>query len=121
MKQSQINNMYGALTKLAKMQLPARTAFGIYKLAKKVEEIYSFAVEQESKLIDKYHAEIKDGGMITFQSAEDKENFQAELSELNNLEHDIDVDKITIKIDDLVNQTLSMSDIFALEDFITFE
>lgn len=121
MKQSKINNVYGALTKLAKMQLPARTAFGIYKLAKQIEEIYNFAVDQERKLIDKYHAVIQDDGTITFKSVEDKERFQAELSELNSLEHDIDVCKITIKIDDLGNQTLSMADIFALEDFITFE
>lgn len=121
MKQSKINNAYGALTKLAHRQLPAKTAFYVYKLTKKVEEIYSFAVEQERKLIDKYHAEIQSDGMILFKNASDKESFQAEFAELNNLEHDIGTDPIVIKIDDLGEQTLSMSDIFALEDFITFE
>ena len=121
MKQSEINKSYNALVRLSQMRLPIKTAFSVYQLVKKIEEPYKFALEEEKKLINKYNAEVKENGIISFSSAEDKNSFQNELQELNQLDHDIEIEPIIIKIEDLGEQTITPSDIFALEGFVEFE
>ena len=121
MKQSEINKSYNALVRLSQVRLPIKTAFSVYQLVKKIAEPYKFALEEEKKLISKYNAEVKENGIISFSSAEDKNSFQNELQELNQLDHDIEIEPIVIKIEDLGEQTITPSDIFALEDFVEFE
>lgn len=121
MKQSEINKSYNALVRLSQVRLPIKTAFSVYQLVKKIEEPYKFALEEEKKLINKYNAEVKENGIISFSSAEDKGNFQNELQELNQLDHDIEIEPIVIKMEDLGEQTITPSDIFALEGFVEFE
>ena len=121
MKQSEINKSYNALVRLSQVRLPIKTAFSVYQLVKKIEEPYKFALEEEKKLISKYNAEVKENGIISFSSAEDKNSFQNELQELNQLNHDIEIEPIVIKIEDLGEQTITPSDIFALEGFVEFE
>lgn len=121
MKQSEINKSYNALVRLSQMRLPIKTAFSVYQLVKKIEEPYKFALEEEKKLINKYNAEVKENGIISFSSAEDKDSFQNELQELNQLDHDIEIEPLVIKIEDLGEQTITPSDIFALEGFVEFE
>ena len=121
MKQSEINKSYNALVRLSQVRLPIKTAFSVYQLVKKIEEPYKFALEEEKKLINKYNAEVKENGIISFSSAEDKNSFQNELQELNQLNHDIEIEPIVIKIEDLGEQTITPSDIFALEGFVEFE
>ena len=121
MKQSEINKSYNALVRLSQVRLPIKTAFSVYQLVKKIEEPYKFALEEEKKLINKYNAEVKENGIISFSSAEDKDSFQNELQELNQLDHDIEIEPIVIKIEDLGEQTITPSDIFALEGFVKFE
>ena len=121
MKQSEINKSYNALVRLSQVRLPIKTAFSVYQLVKKIEEPYKFALEEEKKLINKYNAEVKENGIISFSSAEDKDSFQNELQELNQLNHDIEIEPIVIKIEDLGEQTITPSDILALEGFVEFE
>lgn len=121
MKQSEINKSYNALVRLSQVRLPIKTAFSVYQLVKKIEEPYKFAFEEEKKLINKYNAEVKENGIISFSSAEDKNSFQNELQELNQLDHDIEIEPIVIKIEDLGEQTITPSDILALEGFVEFE
>lgn len=121
MKQSEINKSYNALVRLSQVRLPIKTAFSVYQLIKKIEEPYKFAFEEEKKLINKYNAEVKENGIISFSSAEDKNSFQNELQELNQLDHDIEIEPIVIKIEDLGEQTITPSDILALEGFVEFE
>lgn len=121
MKQSEINKSYNALVRLSQVRLPIKTAFSVYQLVKKIEEPYKFALEEEKKLINKYNAEVKENGIISFSSAEDKDSFQNELQELNQLDHDIEIEPIVIKIEDLGEQTITPSDIFALEGFVEFK
>ena len=121
MKQLEINKSYNALVRLSQVRLPIKTAFSVYQLVKKIEEPYKFALEEEKKLINKYNAEVKENGIISFSSAEDKNSFQNELQELNQLDHDIEIEPIVIKIEDLGEQTITPSDIFALEGFVEFE
>ena len=121
MKQLEINTSYNALVRLSQVRLPIKTAFSVYQLVKKIEEPYKFALEEEKKLINKYNAEVKENGIISFSSAEDKNSFQNELQELNQLDHDIEIEPIVIKIEDLGEQTITPSDIFALEGFVEFE
>ena len=121
MKQSEINKSYNALVRLSQVRLPIKTAFSVYQLVKKMEEPYKFALEEEKKLINKYNAEVKENGIISVSSAEDKNSFQNELQELNQLDHDIEIEPIVIKIEDLGEQTITPSDIFALEGFVEFE
>ena len=121
MKQLEINKSYNALVRLSQVRLPIKTAFSVYQLVKKIEEPYKFALEEEKKLINKYNAEVKENGIISFSSAEDKNSFQNELQELNQLDHYIEIEPIVIKIEDLGEQTITPSDIFALEGFVEFE
>lgn len=121
MKQMEINKTYGALSHLSQMQLPINIAYKVYSLIKKLDEPYKFAMEQEKKLIEKYKGEFKNDGSISFASIDDKVAFQKEFFELQNLEHDIDFEKIIIKTDDLGKQTITAADIFALEGFVAFE
>ena len=121
MKQSEINKSYNALVRLSQVRLPIKIAFSVYQLVKKMEEPYKFALEEEKKLINKYNAEVKENGIISFSSAEDKDSFQNELQELNQLDHDIEIEPIVIKMEDLGEQTITPSDIFALEGFVEFE
>jgi hypothetical protein len=53
------------------MHFPAKKAYQIYLLSKKLNSILEFFIEEERKLIQKFHAEVKDNGEVAFANAGD--------------------------------------------------
>lgn len=121
MKQYQINKAYNALGRLANMQLPVRDARNIYMLSKQLDNAYNFELEQEKKLIDKYHGVFTNDGGVTFASKEDGDNFGKALAELNNLDVDVDFDPVVISCEAMGDQRISPFDVACLDGFVVFK
>lgn len=121
MKQYQINRAFGALGRLANMQLPVRDSRNVYMLSKRLENAYNFELEQEKKLIEKYHGTLSNDGGVVFQNSEDAAGFNAELAELNNLDVEVEFDPVVINCDAMDDQRITPFDIACLDGFVTFE
>lgn len=120
MKQSQINRAYSALTKMINMELPAKDAFGIYALAKKLETNYSFEIDREKRLIEKYNGQIDKSGQISFKSEDDAIAFGNEVVELGQMEVDLEISPISVSIDSFGDQHITPNDILCLDGFVEF-
>lgn len=114
-------NVYPMLQKLITMELPVKVSYQLYKIGKKVEDEKNFFVQEEKKLIEKYHGEVDAVGKINFEDDKNKESFIKEYQELNNLEiKDLDSLPIKINIEDL-NIKLSALEISVLDGVIDFD
>lgn len=121
MKQFQINKAYGALNKLANMQMPIRDAYNLYILAERIKPAYNFELEQEKKLIEKYAGVLNQStGAITFNDEETTLAFRNEMAELNNFDVDIELTPVPISMDSLAGQKITPIDIMCLDGFVTF-
>ena len=121
MKQYQINKAYSALSRLANMQLPVRDSRNLYMLSKQLDNAYNFELEQEKKLIEKYHGVFTKDGGVTFANSDDSNGFGAELKELNNLEVEVEFDPVVIDCDAMGDQRISPFDVACLDGFVMFE
>lgn len=121
MKQYQINKAYSALSRLANMQLPVRDSRNLYMLSKQLDDAYNFELEQEKKLIEKYHGVFTKDGGVTFANSDDANGFGAELKELNNLEVEVEFDPVVIDCDAMGDQRISPFDVACLDGFVMFE
>lgn len=114
-------NAYPMLQKLITMELPVKVSYQLYKIGKKVEDEKNFFVQEEKKLIEKYHGEVDTVGKINFEDDKNRESFIKEYQELNNLEiKDLDSLPIKINIEDL-NIKLSALEISMLDGVIDFD
>lgn len=114
-------NVYPMLQKLITMELPVKVSYQLYKVGKKIEDEKNFFVQEEKKLIEKYHGEVDAVGKINFEDDKNKESFIEEYQELNNLEiKDLDSLPIKINIEDL-NIKLSALEISVLDGIIDFD
>lgn len=114
-------NVYPMLQKLITMELPVKVSYQLYKVGKKIEDEKNFFVQEEKKLIEKYHGEVDAVGKINFEDDKNKESFIKEYQELNNLEiKDLDSLPIKINIEDL-NIKLSALEISVLDGIIDFD
>lgn len=114
-------NVYPMLQKLITMELPVKVSYQLYKVGKKIEDEKNFFVQEEKKLIEKYHGEVDAVGKINFEDDKNKESFIKEYQELNNLEiKDLDSLPIKINIEDL-NIKLSALEISVLDGVIDFD
>ena len=121
MKQLQINKAYGALNKLANMQMPVRDAYRLYLLTEQIKPSYNFELEQEKKLLEKYEGVLDQGsGTFQFKDRETMEAFGREMKELNDFDAEIEFDPVEISMDALGTQKLTPVDIMCLEGFVAF-
>lgn len=121
MKQLQINKAYGALSRLANIQMPVRDAYKLYLLTEQMKPCCNFQLEQERKLLEKYGGAIdQDSGSFVFKDRETMEAFRREMAELNELDAEIEVDPVEISMDALGAQKLTPADIMCLEGFVAF-
>lgn len=121
MKQLQINKAYGALNKLANMQMPVRDAYNLYLLTEQIKPSYNFALEQEKKLLEKYGGVLdQNTGAFMFKDRETTDAFRQEITELNNLDVETEVDPVEISMDALGTQKITPVDIMCLEGFVAF-
>lgn len=121
MKQIQINNAYSSLKKILNMHFPAKKAYQIYLLSKKLNSILEFFIEEERKLIQKFNAEIKENGEVSFKNAGDAQNFKEEYYKLQNFEIEEEIIPVVLTEDDIKDQEFTPIDIFNLEGIISFE
>lgn len=114
-------NAYPMLQKLVTMELPIKVSYQLYKIGRKIEDEKNFFVQEEKKLIEKYHGEVDAVGKINFEDEKNKESFIKEYQELNNFEiKDLNFLPIKINIEDL-NIKLSALEISMLDGVIDFE
>lgn len=114
-------NVYPMLQKLITMELPVKVSYQLYKIGKKIEDEKNFFIQEEKKLIEKYHGEVDAVGKINFEDDKNRESFVKEYQELNNLEiKDLDSLPIKINIEDL-NIKLSALEISVLDGVIDFD
>jgi hypothetical protein len=121
MTQFHVNKAYAALTRLADLKLPVKKAYELYKLSKAIEEHYNFAVSQERKYIDEFSGKINPDGTVSFENTEKFSAFQDKLSNLNEMNVELDITPISLTEKDLGDQTITPAEIYSLEGFVSFE
>lgn len=121
MKQMQINRAYAALSRLLNIPLPASEAYGVYMLAKKLESNYTFELEQQKKMVEKYDGTINEDGSIVFTNKENSINFQQEIDELANIEVVLDIDPIVVECAHLDGHKITPIDMYNLDGFVVFK
>ena len=108
-------NAYNILTSLGK-RVTGKTAYDLFQLKLNLKSIYDFQSEEELKLVEKYHAKVKDNGSVVIDDPEERKAFIEEREKLENLE--CDIDHITLAIDDIPD--ITMNEIEALYSFVDF-
>lgn len=121
MTQYKVNKAYPALVRLSECRLPVKKARDLYKMTKRAEEHFRFAVTEEQKYVAEFGGKENSNGTITFESPELFGKFQEKAVELSESVIEWDVDPIVITDSDIGGQTISSSDILNLEGFVTFE
>lgn len=112
-------NVMAAFLVIAKMQtkpMPSLTAYKLFKLKKALADNVEFQAEEEKKLVDELKGTISPDGNITFEKPVDQVAFLSKRAEMEKLECDIGIKRVTFKADELPE--LSVADIEALDDFI---
>lgn len=117
MKQIKIINAYKVIQKYEQKELPLDIAYAFFKLKKELADQWNFQIEREQAIYDKYSPKNEDGKLI-FDSSESQRKFSEELGELLSMDVDWFEDKIKVDIGDRL--MLSVADIEALDDFMTF-
>ncbi|OFJ69668.1 hypothetical protein HMPREF2852_06455 [Anaerococcus sp. HMSC065G05] len=97
LRNKEIYNVNGILNNLFENKMSSKLAFKLYKIKKKIE----------------------DEVIIIRESLKGKEDDKKEVSEVLNMENEIDIEKI--KASELEELKLSMQDVFYLEAIIDFE
>ena len=118
MKQQQIVNAYKVIKKYENEKLPLDISYGLFKVKKLLQPQWDFEIEQENKIYEKYDPQFEDNGKMTFKNDDDELNFIKELNELLEMEIEWDEEKVQIDFNNRVD--LSLADVEALDNFITF-
>lgn len=118
MKQGKIVNAYKALRELEQEKMPMKTAYKLYKLRKQLEKGFDFQREQEEKLLEDFGAKVLDGGLVQFQTVDDRKAYEAQIAELNDMESDVEVNPVDMGLTDEVSITPDA--IEALEGIVNF-
>ena len=101
------------------------TVKAIYSLKKKVQEEFDFYVGEERKLIEEYADKDENGipkiedSLIKFKTEEDKKKYVELIENLYNT--NIDIDKITIKVEDFRDELPTPKELDDLDLFINWE
>lgn len=117
MNAKQMLNALPTIKKIMNLDLPFKTSYAFFGLAKKITEQQEFFINKEKEMITKYDAKIQESGEIQFRDVQAQANFVKEHDELMNC--DIEgIAAIQININDLANIKLTPLEIGTLEGFI---
>ena len=116
MKQILYIEAYNALDGMGK-KVTGKTAFKLFGVKKKLEEIIQFQLEEEKKLIEKYEGTVNESGLIRFANPEKSAEFFREKKELYSVDYGIDA--IEVDIDSVPDVTLE--EIEALDGIVVFK
>ena len=107
---------YSALIQMGK-KVTGQTAFKLFVLKKKLDEVVQFLLEEEKKLIEKYNGIVNENGLIRFEDEKNSESFFKEKAELYG--GDYEVEPVEIEIDLVPDVT--MEEMIALDGFVVFK
>lgn len=118
MKVQQMLNSLPTLQRMMELKLPIKKAYSIYTLEKLINEQRNFFVNEEKKLIDKFNAEVLEGGKLKFKDTESQLGFVAEHNEL--MQYEIDAVAIDLSFEDLGDAEFTPAELMQLEGVINF-
>ena len=117
MKQFKIINAYQFINTLSENdKLSYDTLWNLFQLKKLLQPHVDFFNEQLEKLKSKYLPKADENGTI---EGETLVAYQNDISELSNMDKEIEIKKFTLKLKETPGLTLKAMD--ALEDFVEFE
>lgn len=87
----------------------------------KMKEHFEFALSEEEKYVREFHGTLNQNGSVIFSNQDEFDKFQAQINELNELDVEWDLSPVVLTESDVGEQTISVSDISALEGFVVFE
>jgi hypothetical protein len=117
MRQSTIVRAYKALIKLGQQELPAVSAFELFKIKRELQPHLDFQIDEEKKM--SAGATVSPDGSVTFPSPEAAAAFRDKLKEIGDMDVDLKVKPVQIPLS-TPGLTLSMDDIEALDCFVQF-
>lgn len=117
MKHGQIVNAHKTLMKLSGQKLSLLAAYNVYKLVNETKKAWNFQIEQEQKLFDELHPVQEEAG-LRFKTAEDAQTFNDKMRELYEMESDIEIKPISIRL--VEDVTLTPADIETQDGFVEF-
>jgi hypothetical protein len=113
MKYDRIIPVYRALMYLRTLALPAKQARAIFGIKQALEADYTFYGEEERRLVERYAAKDKDGqprvegSRVFFASNKDREEYDAGISALRDMELQAQFSSMALPLDALGEQTIS--------------
>jgi hypothetical protein len=93
------DNTIKSLTELLDKDISPKSAFDLLKISSVLEELVSNKNTVQNKILQKYARRSQDNPEQLIVDKENIDNFQKEMEELMNIEHEINMDKI--KVEDL--------------------
>lgn len=118
MKVQQMLNSLPVLQRMMELKLPIKKAYSIYSLAKVINEQREFFINEEKKLIEKFEAEVLEGGNIRFKDAESQRDFMKEHSVL--MKFEVNAEVVDLSFEDLGNAEFTPVELMQLEGIINF-
>ena len=114
----QMLNSLPILQRMMELKLPIKKAHGIYSLAKVINEQREFFINEEKKLVEKFNAEILEGGNIRFKDAESQVGFMTEHNAL--MRYEVDAAALDLSFEDLGDSEFTPVELMQLEGVINF-
>ena len=116
--QGSVIKAYKTLDKLCGEKMPVRLAYSLFSMRKSMESSYAFQMEKEQEII-KEHVSGFDGETLEFKTDKDKEDFVAEMTDLAQMEVDVDAELVHIPLS--MDMALMADDIGNLIGFVEFD
>lgn len=111
--------VFSALAQMSRKPMNSFAAFKLFRLKKAVAPIVEFQSEQEIKIVDELGGKVTDTGMIQIEDKEKRKEYADRHKELENMECDVDIEKMTMCMKEIPEITLA--DMETLEDFIEWK
>ena len=111
-------NSLPILQRMMELKLPIKKAYRIYSLAKVINEQREFFIIEEKKLIEKFEAEVLEGGNIRFEDVESQRGFMEEHNAL--MKFEVNVEAVDLSFEDLGSAEFTPVELMQLEGIINF-
>ena len=116
--QGSVIKAHKTLDKLCGEKMPVRLAYSLFSMRKSMESSYAFQMEKEQEII-KEHVSGFDGETLEFKTDKDKEDFVAEMTELAQMEVDVNAEIVHIPLS--MDMVLTADVIGNLTGFVEFD
>ena len=118
MKQEKIYQAYSIIAFLRNSNHTPEAAYKLFKLNRLLKPIYEFQLEQRRDLFKSIKPKKVEGGEITFETAEERKDFEARMKEIGDLEADIEIKPVHIALSKLNPEAKLYPDDFEILDGI---